>query len=68
MAPFRSELQIVFQDPFSSLNPRMVIGDIIAEGMQVLGVAQDAAEQRERIEELLLQVGLKPRAPDPLPA
>ena len=60
MAPFRSELQIVFQDPFSSLNPRMVIGDIIAEGMQVLGVAQDAAERRERIEELLLQVGLKP--------
>ena len=60
MAPFRSELQIVFQDPFSSLNPRMVIGDIIAEGMQVLGVAQDAAERRERIEELLLQVGLRP--------
>ena len=60
MAPFRSELQIVFQDPFSSLNPRMVIGDIIAEGMQVLGVAQDAAERRERIEELLLQVGLEP--------
>lgn len=61
MAPFRSELQIVFQDPFSSLNPRMVIGDIIAEGMQVLGVAQDAAERRERIEELLRQVGLKPK-------
>ena len=60
MAPFRSELQIVFQDPFSSLNPRMVIGDIIAEGMQVLGVAQDAVERRERIEELLLQVGLRP--------
>ena len=61
MVPFRSELQIVFQDPFSSLNPRMVIGDIIAEGMQVLGVAQDAAERRERIEELLRQVGLKPK-------
>jgi len=61
MAPFRSELQIVFQDPFSSLNPRMVIGDIIAEGMQVLGSAQEGAERRERIEELLRQVGLKPR-------
>ncbi len=61
MAPFRSELQIVFQDPFSSLNPRMVIGDIIAEGMQVLGSAQEAAERRERIEELLLQVGLEPK-------
>ncbi len=61
MAPFRSELQIVFQDPFSSLNPRMVIGDIIAEGMQVLGVAQDTAERRERIGELLRQVGLKPK-------
>ena len=60
MAPFRSELQIVFQDPFSSLNPRMVVGDIIAEGMQVLGVAQEAVERRERIEELLGQVGLKP--------
>ena len=60
MASFRSELQIVFQDPFSSLNPRMVIGDIIAEGMQVLGVSQGAAERRERIEELLAKVGLRP--------
>ena len=61
MAPFRSELQIVFQDPFSSLNPRMVVGDIIAEGMEVLGVAKEGAERRERIEELMQQVGLKPK-------
>ena len=60
MAPFRSELQIVFQDPFSSLNPRMVVGDIIAEGMQVLGVAREPGERRERVEELMRQVGLKP--------
>ena len=61
MAAFRSELQIVFQDPFSSLNPRMVVGDIIAEGMEVLGVAKEGAERRERIEELMQQVGLKPK-------
>ncbi len=67
MAPFRSELQIVFQDPFSSLNPRMVVGDIIAEGMQVLGSARDAGERRVRIEELLRQVGLEPRHQDRYP-
>ncbi len=61
MAPFRSELQIVFQDPFSSLNPRMVIGDIIAEGMRVLDVAREVGERRDRVEELMRQVGLEPR-------
>ena len=57
----RADLQIVFQDPFSSLNPRMTVADILAEGMEALGVAPDPAERRARVAELLQQVGLEPR-------
>jgi peptide/nickel transport system ATP-binding protein len=54
LRPLRARMQMVFQDPFASLNPRLRIGDIIAEGMQALGL--DTGEQR--IAELLAQVGL----------
>ncbi len=54
----RRELQIVFQDPYSSLNPRMLIGDIIEEGMVALGIEIDAVRRRARVVELLDQVGL----------
>jgi peptide/nickel transport system ATP-binding protein len=53
----RAEMQIVFQDPFSSLNPRMKIGEILAEGMAAL-LSLSVAAQRARIAELLNQVGL----------
>ncbi len=54
----RRELQIVFQDPFSSLNPRMLVGDIIEEGMVSLQVEADAARRRAQVAKLLDQVGL----------
>ncbi|MGC9385775.1 MAG: ABC transporter ATP-binding protein [Hydrogenovibrio sp.] len=61
MKPFRRRVQVIFQDPFSALNPRMQIRDIIREGMNSLNVGpKTAAEQDERIDELLNQVGLLP--------
>ena len=57
----RSDLQIVFQDPFSSLNPRMTVADILAEGMEALAVRPGPAGRRARLAELLEQVGLEPK-------
>jgi len=54
----RAAMQIVFQDPFSSLNPRMKIGAILEEGMAALLPALDASARRQRARELLDQVGL----------
>jgi peptide/nickel transport system ATP-binding protein len=52
LAPVRQHMQMIFQDPFSSLNPRMMVGDIIAEPMLVNGVG-DRDSRRARVEELL---------------
>jgi oligopeptide/dipeptide ABC transporter ATP-binding protein len=57
---FRRKAQIVFQDPFSSLDPRMTIGQIVAEPLQVQGLADGAAERREKVEQLLEVVALDP--------
>ena len=54
----RTNLQIVFQDPFSSMNPRMLVGDIIEEGMKALNVLKDSEARKQRVLELLEQVGL----------
>ncbi len=54
----RTNLQIVFQDPYSSMNPRMLIGDIIEEGMKALNVLSDSEARKARVLELLEQVGL----------
>ena len=54
----RTNLQIVFQDPYSSMNPRMLVGDIIEEGMKALDVIPNSEQRRERVLELLAQVGL----------
>ena len=59
MIDFRKKIQIIFQDPFSSLNPRMTIGDIIAEPMKVHGIIDDPIERRQRVLELLTKCGLK---------
>lgn len=54
----RSDFQVVFQDPFASMNPRMLVGDIIAEGMRIQKIPP--VERIERIDTLLDYVGLKP--------
>jgi len=59
---FRRRVQFVFQDPYSSLNPRMMVREIVAEGMKVHGIGDSEAERRERVEELLVSVGLSPEA------
>jgi len=56
----RRKMQIVFQDPYSSLNPRQRAGDIIAEPLKVHGIG-DAAERRHMVETLFAKVGLHPR-------
>jgi peptide/nickel transport system ATP-binding protein len=56
----RRELQIIFQDPYASLNPRMRIAEIVEEGMVALGVGRDSRSRAERIDSLLRQVGLAP--------
>jgi oligopeptide transport system ATP-binding protein len=55
----RREMQIIFQDPFASLDPRMTVGDIIAEPMDNFGLAR-GKERRTRVQELLRLVGLNP--------
>ncbi len=54
----RTNMQIVFQDPFSSMNPRMLVGDIVAEGIVALHPDVNAVERKERVRKLLQQVGL----------
>jgi len=58
LRPYRRQMQIVFQDPFSSLNPRMTAGQIVAEPLYVHGVA-NARERRERVAALFDRVGLR---------
>ena len=62
LRPLRRRMQMIFQDPFASLNPRMSVGEIIAEGMNALGVTPQTAEQGAAITALLQQVGLDPAA------
>ena len=57
---YRKHAQIVFQDPYSSLNPRIRIGDAIAEPMLVHGLEPDAKKRRDKVCELLTEVGLQP--------
>jgi microcin C transport system ATP-binding protein len=63
----RRELQIVFQDPFSSLSPRLSIGEIIEEGLKVHGIGGAWQERRGLIEQVLDEVGLDPGAVDRYP-
>ncbi len=58
--PLRRDLQMIFQDPFSSLNPRMRVGEILEEGMLSLAVEPDAAARSAKIDALLRRVGLDP--------
>jgi len=56
----RSDIQIVFQDPYSSMNPRMMIADVVAEGMIAQGIGGSKQLRMKRVDELLEQVGLEP--------
>ena len=58
MRPLRSRMQIVFQDPFASLNPRMSIGQIIAEGLIVNGIGANGRERNERVRQALRDAGM----------
>jgi oligopeptide/dipeptide ABC transporter ATP-binding protein len=57
---YRRRVQVVFQDPYSSLNPRMTVGQMLGEVLAFHGVAQSRAERKERILSLLADVGLDP--------
>ena len=56
----RSELQIVFQDPLSALNPRMPVGEIVAEPLRVHAADMSAGERRAKVADMLERVGLRP--------
>lgn len=57
---FRQDVQMIYQDPYASLNPRMKVRDIIAEGIDIHGLAKNEAERNRRVDELLKLVGLDP--------
>jgi len=59
LRPYRRKMQIIFQDPFASLNPRMTVGDIIAEPLVIHGIGTPQ-ERQERVANLLRTVGLSP--------
>ena len=58
MRPYRKRMQIVLQDPYASLDPRMTVGDIVGEPLDIHGVCENKADRQERILELLSLVGL----------
>ncbi|MCI0880336.1 MAG: dipeptide ABC transporter ATP-binding protein [Chloroflexi bacterium] len=67
MRTMRREMQVIFQDPYSSLNPRMTAGNIIGEPLVVHGLVHSKAEYRERVADLLQNVGLNPYMADRFP-
>ncbi len=58
MLPYRRKMQIIFQDPSASLDPRMTVGEIVGEALDIHNLCPGKAERRERINELLDEVGL----------
>jgi oligopeptide transport system ATP-binding protein len=67
LVALRRRIQVIFQDPYSSLNPRMKVGEIIAEPMRVHGLQPDAGRRNARVRELLSECGLDPNFADRYP-
>ncbi len=67
MRPLRKEMQVVFQDPYGSLSPRLSVGQIIEEGLLIQSPGLTPAERRERVSAALEEVGLKPEWQDRYP-
>ncbi|MBN8939682.1 MAG: dipeptide ABC transporter ATP-binding protein [Rhizobiales bacterium] len=65
--PLRRRMQMVFQDPYASLNPRMSVADILGEPLRFHGLTTSHAETRERVQELLATVGLSPKSAERFP-
>jgi oligopeptide/dipeptide ABC transporter ATP-binding protein len=63
----REKIQVIFQDPFSSLNPRMKIGEILGEPIRVHGIIEDPVKRQKRVLELLSLCGLNPKFADRYP-
>jgi oligopeptide/dipeptide ABC transporter ATP-binding protein len=66
MKSLRKEMQIIFQDPYGSLNPRMTVGQSIAEGLKIAGI-HNRSEKQQRLEKLLKMVGMSPASIDRYP-
>ena len=60
LLPWRQRLQMIYQDPYASLNPRMTAGDIVGEPLVIHGVGANQAEREERVARLFSRVGLRP--------
>ncbi len=67
LRPLRRQMQIVFQDPYGSLSPRMSVGQIVGEGLDVHGIARDPAERRAVVDRALEEVGLDPETRERYP-
>ena len=67
MRPLRRDMQIVFQDPYGSLSPRLSVCQIIEEGLQILAPELSMQARRERVSEVLVEVGLDPASQDRYP-
>jgi oligopeptide transport system ATP-binding protein len=67
LSALRRRMQVIFQDPYSSLNPRMKVGDIIGEPIKVHGVERDSRRRRDRVRDLLAVCGLDPKFTDRYP-
>lgn len=64
---YRADMQMIFQDPSSSLDPRMCVRDLIAEPLQIAGIYKSKAERNQRVEELMDKIGLASRFANSFP-
>ena len=67
MLPYRRRMQMIYQDPYASLNPRMSVGDIVSEPLIIHGDGSNRAQRREKVAALFQRVGLRPRLMDSYP-